>query len=103
MRNLHILLYLAQRHDVTLLTFTPEGGVIDRSRLEPLCRRIEILPAPVRSTSNRIPTLLTSSLPDMAWRLYSASMQERIDALLHQDFDAIHVEGIEMAPYALNA
>ncbi len=102
-RNLHILLYLAQRHDVTLLTFTPEGGIIDRSRLDSLSQA-EILPAPTRSSLDRFRTLLTSTQPDMAWRLHSPLMQERVRQLTTQDhFDAIHVEGIEMVPYSLLA
>ncbi len=102
-RNLHILLYLSQRHDVTLLTFAPEGGIIDRSRLDSLSQA-EILPAPTRSSLDRFRTLLTSTQPDMAWRLHSQSMQERVRQLTTQGhFDAIHVEGLEMLPYGLLA
>ena len=98
-RNLHILLHLAQRHDVTLLTFTPEGGSLDRSRLEPTLRA-EVRAAPTRSRLDRLRTLLTSGQPDMAWRLRSDQMWRRVEQLCRQEtFDAIHVEGIEMAPY----
>src|SRR5436190_19958185 len=70
-RNFHELRYLAQRHDVTLLTFTPEGGVVDKSRLGPMLRS-EILPAPMRSRTDRVRTLLSPGQADMAWRLRSA-------------------------------
>src|SRR5438132_2006402 len=102
-RNFHELQYLAQRHDVTLLTFTPEGGVIDRSRLGPMLNT-EILQAPVRSRYGRMKTLLSPGQADMAWRLRSTQMWDRVRQLVHeQDFDAVQVEGIEMAPYGLLA
>src|SRR5438876_195007 len=82
-RNLHILIYLSQRHDVTLLTFTPEGGVVDKSRLEAL-RHAEMLPAPTRSSLGRLRTLLTSTQPDMAWRLHSQAMRQRVRELTTQ-------------------
>ncbi len=103
-RNLHIVLYLAEHHRVTLLTFEPDGP-IDRSRLERVCDHVEILPAPTRTPLSRLKTLLTSPLPDMAWRLRTDAMMLRVQALCAQGspFDAIHIEGIEMAPYALAA
>jgi glycosyltransferase involved in cell wall biosynthesis len=43
-------------------------------------------------------------LPDMAWRLQSDAMAERLEELCSNSyFDAIHVEGIEMVPYGLLA
>jgi glycosyltransferase involved in cell wall biosynthesis len=102
-RNFHILQYLARRHAVTLLTFKPEED-IEESRIKSLCLRAEALPLPTRSTAERLQTLITSPLPDMAWRLHSNLMRERLTELCRQQpFDAIHVEGIEMAPYGLLA
>ncbi|MEO6458480.1 MAG: glycosyltransferase family 4 protein [Chloroflexia bacterium] len=102
-RNLHILLYLARRHKVTLLTFAPDGPV-EKSRLAEACEHVEILPPPIRTTAQRLKTLALSPLPDMAWRLHSDLMRERIRILTETTaFDAIHTEGIEMAPYALFA
>jgi glycosyltransferase involved in cell wall biosynthesis len=102
-RNFHILQYLARRHAVTLLTFEPEGE-IEESRIKSLCLRAEALPLPTRSTAERLQTLAASPLPDMAWRLHSNLMRERVTELCKQQhFDAIHVEGIEMAPYGLLA
>ncbi|MDQ3929566.1 MAG: glycosyltransferase family 4 protein [Chloroflexota bacterium] len=100
-RNLQILLYLAGKHRVTLLTFAPEWPG-EWSRLAALCEHVEVLPMPHRSTGDRLRTLLTSPLPDMAWRLHSREMQERIQEIAKQGFDATHIEGIEMAPYALS-
>ncbi|HEX9988251.1 MAG TPA: glycosyltransferase family 4 protein [Chloroflexia bacterium] len=102
-RNFHILQHLARRHTVTLLTFRPEGE-IEEARIKSLCLRAEALPLPTRSTAERLKTLMASPLPDMAWRLHSKPMRERVVELCRQDhFDAIHVEGIEMAPYGLLA
>ncbi len=102
-RNNQILLYLARRHKVTLLTFAPDGPV-DKSRLEAACEHVEILRLPVRSTAQRLKTLALSPLPDMAWRLHSSLMRECIRTLAETTaFDAIHTEGIEMVPYALLA
>lgn len=102
-RNFHILQYLARRHAVTLLTFKPEGE-IEESRINSLCLRAEALPLPSRSITARLKTLAASPLPDMAWRLHSNLMRERVTELCKQQhFDAIHVEGIEMAPYGLLA
>ena len=102
-RNVQILLYLASRHKVTLLTFEPDGPV-DKSRLEAACEHVEILPAPVRSKAQRLKTLASSPLPDMAWRLHSNLMRERVRTLVETTpFEAIHTEGMEMALYALLA
>jgi len=77
---------------------------MDKSRLERVCDHVEVLPAPARSAQQRLRTLLSSPLPDMAWRLRSDAMMARIlDLCKHTPFDAIHIEGIEMAPYALAA
>ncbi|HYP41629.1 MAG TPA: glycosyltransferase family 4 protein [Chloroflexia bacterium] len=102
-RNFHIVQYLARRHAVTLLTFRPEGE-IEEARIKSLCLRAEALPLPTRSTAARLKTLVSSPLPDMAWRLHSNHMRERVAELCRREqFDAIHVEGIEMAPYGLLA
>ncbi len=102
-RNLHIILYLARRHRVTLLTFAPDGET-SMACLKEACDYVEVLPAPSRSSLERLRTLLTSSLPDMAWRLRTDTMLARVRDLVSQTrFDAIHIEGIEMAPYALAA
>ena len=102
-RNLHILLYLAQRHDITLLTFTGTGAPLDTTRLGPVIRH-EIFPLPARSRLDRLGTLLRTNEPDMAHRLRSRPMHDRVKELaLSGSYNAVHVEGIEMAPYGLLA
>jgi glycosyltransferase involved in cell wall biosynthesis len=98
-RNLHILGYLASRHRVTLATFEP-GFPVDREPLEHACEQVIVLPPPRRSRRGRLGALAFSSLPDMAWRLSSGEMRHRLAQLVQREkFDAVHVEGIEMAPY----
>ena len=98
-RNLHILHYLAARHRVTLLTFEPDFPT-DREPLERACEQVIVLPAPSRTKRARLGVLAFSSLPDMAWRLSSEEMRRRLVQLVEREkFDAVHVEGIEMAPY----
>src|SRR4051812_31333604 len=56
-RNLHIAEYLAGKHEVSLLTFVPEGGAVSHERLGGL-RRAEVLRRPTRTRSERLRTLL---------------------------------------------
>jgi polysaccharide biosynthesis protein PslH len=102
-RNLHIARYLASTHRVTLLTFEADGPM-DTSHLSSVCDHVEVLPAPSRTFRQRLLRMATSPLPDMAWRFYSEAMWRRVEELSQDEpFDAIHVEGIEMAPYGLLA
>lgn len=102
-RNLQILLHLAQRHEVYLLTFASDGPM-EMERLQRVCKLAEALPHPTRSSVLRLQQLATTRLPDMAWRLHSTEMLERVTALCQEvPFDAVHIEGIEMATYGLLA
>jgi polysaccharide biosynthesis protein PslH len=102
-RNLPITEFLARRHEVTLLTFAPEGGDVYRERLGARCHA-EVLPRPTRTRGERLRTLLASRQPDMALRLRSERMRERVRELCRREgFDAVHAGGIEMAPCGLLA
>ena len=104
-RNVQITLHLARKHEVTLLTFDAGAGAgAEMYDLRTVCHRVEVLPAPARTNSQRLVRLIASSMPDMGWRLYSEAMWHRVEELCREEkFDAIHVEGIEMAPYGLYA
>jgi sugar transferase (PEP-CTERM/EpsH1 system associated) len=104
-RNAQITLYLARKHEVTLLTFeTGADAGAEIYDLRTVCHRVEVIPAPTRTSSERLIRMLASSMPDMGWRLYSETMWHRVEELCREEkFDAIHVEGIEMAPYGLHA
>jgi glycosyltransferase involved in cell wall biosynthesis len=102
-RNLQVLLHLAQRHEVYLLTFASDGPM-EMDRLRQVCALAEALPRPTRTGVLRLQQLATTRLPDMAWRLHSTEMLERVTALCREvPFDAVHIEGIEMATYGLLA
>jgi sugar transferase (PEP-CTERM/EpsH1 system associated) len=99
LRNYNLIAGLAQRHEVHLLSF----GKPSTSRGTPLnnlCRTVQIIPPPERSTLQRVQGLAFSRLPDMAQRLPSASFQAALDATLErEDPDVVEVEGIELAQY----
>jgi len=72
--------------------------------LREICERVEVWPAPARSRWQRLGALFTSCLPDMALRAYSPDFQRAfLDALAGTACDVVHVESIEMAPYAMAA
>ncbi|HOG47641.1 MAG TPA: glycosyltransferase, partial [Anaerolineae bacterium] len=101
LRNYNLLRYLAGRHEVSLLSFALPGTAPEHiAHLQGFCRAVATVPAPSRSTARRLLTLVTSSRPDMAWRLYSPAYTQALASLVSRErFDVLQVEGIEMAPY----
>ncbi len=103
LRNFHILRGLAADHEITLLSFLEPGQTADPHQIAPLivlCHHIETVPAPARSTGQRLRQLLTTRLPDMAHRLYSPAFADRLRHLLAANqFDVVQIEGIELARY----
>jgi len=104
-RNYNLLAGLARRHTVDLVTFLAPGtGEDSVDLLRPVCREIVTLPQPVRTMADRARDTVLSGLPDMALRLYTPQMLDRLGALIRRvqpSHDVIQVEGIEMAPYML--
>lgn len=106
LRNYHIVRGLAERHEVTLLSFLEAGQEMIVSPtavstpLHTLCQQIITVPVPPRTPTTRLRQLLTTRLPDMAHRLHSDPFNEKLVALLQQRpfFDIIQIEGIELAP-----
>lgn len=103
LRNYHIIRGLAERHEITLLSFLEENQTADPVAIAPLqrlCHHIETVPVPQRTTVTRLWQLASSRLPDMAHRLYSPVFEIALRKLLasHQ-FDVVQVEGIELARY----
>ncbi|MFQ5611322.1 MAG: glycosyltransferase [Anaerolineae bacterium] len=100
MRNFYLVAELAKRHDVSVLSFLEPDQVPDHGPLAGLCRWIETLPAPRRTTGRRLQQLLASTRPDMSWRLWSPDFQRRLAArLAAETFDVVQIEAIEMSPY----
>jgi glycosyltransferase involved in cell wall biosynthesis len=106
LRNWGILSNLARNHEVWLLSFVEPGA--DAQMLAPeltaACHEIATFPVPQRSIVDRLRQMVTSALPDMAWRLWSpdfaACMSEWV---ARNHFDIVQVEGIELARYVLSA
>jgi polysaccharide biosynthesis protein PslH len=107
LRNWGILSGLARNHEVWLLSFDEQAGDSAAAlapELQAACRQVAVFPVPGRSTSARLRTLVTSSLPDMAWRLWSPAFAARFNEWTSaQSFDVIQIEGIELARYALQS
>lgn len=112
LRNYNLLRYLAERHTVDLLTFHPASTLppselsLADSPLHRLCQRVDAVPEPQRTTRQRILDTLRSPLPDMALRLESPQMRQRIhewvlDPSTRTAYDVVQCEGIEVAQYGL--
>lgn len=101
LRNWGLLSGLARQHEVWLLSFA-ESGETPHPTLVGACARVEAMAAPRRTTVGRLRSLATSSLPDMAWRLWSPEFLARAQSWLAEAaFDVVQVEGIELARYGL--
>jgi sugar transferase (PEP-CTERM/EpsH1 system associated) len=101
LRNFNLVRELAKHHTVCVLTFLePDQNPADPGPLPELCRWVETVPAPTRSTARRLRQLALSRRPDMTWRLWSPEFNARLQAILQAEpFDVVEIEGIEMSPY----
>ena len=103
LRNFHIIKGLAQACDVSLLSFLEPGQTAVPAKIGPLtalCRRIETVPVPQRTTGKRLQQLLATRRPDMAHRLFSQAFNVRLLQMLQaEQFDVVQIEGIELARY----
>lgn len=99
LRNYNLIAGLSQRHQVHLLSFGDPVESRD-TPLHSLCASVQIVPAPQRTTGQRLKGLFFSRLPDMAQRLPSAQFRSALaDTLERLDPDIVEVEGIELAQY----
>ncbi len=98
-RNWGLVSSLAKQHRISLLTFANRPDQIS-SELRDCCSIISTARHPVRTHSQRLATMLGSSRADIADRLASPEFTTRLQDLLQfESFDAVHVEGLELAPY----
>lgn len=101
LRNFHIIRGLAERHEVTLLSFLEEGQTAVHAQVGPLaelCQRIEMVPLRPRSRNQRLRQFLFTRQPDMAQRLASQPFIARLQQVLAgEPFDVVQIEGIELA------
>jgi glycosyltransferase involved in cell wall biosynthesis len=103
LRNFHIIRGLAEACEVTLLSFLELGQTAVPHQIRPLailCKTIETVPVPQRTTGKRLQQLLTTRRPDMAHRLFSQPFTAKLLPLLQDEqFDIVQIEGIELARY----
>ncbi|MFO7632361.1 MAG: glycosyltransferase family 4 protein, partial [Caldilinea sp.] len=105
-RAYYVLRYLAQHHEVTLLSFvrtTDTPAAVEH--LRSFCTEVIAVPMD-RSFLKNVGYLLKSLVvnrPFIIERDASAAMMQRIDELAHAPvpFDAVHADQLWMAPYAL--
>ena len=103
-RTYNLIVNLAPRHEIHLLSFVNSPDDVERAApLQQYCQTIQAVPVPRRSSLKRLLTTLFSPLPDMALRLPSAEFRRKLAAFLEGErFDVVQVESIEMAPYAMD-
>lgn len=107
MRNWGLISRIAKQHEVWLLSFDEEatsvaGQTRDLAPLQAACTQIATFAVPRRHSQDRLRTLLTSSIPDMGWRLWVPAFAQKLEAWLTQNrFDIVQIEGIEMARYMM--
>ena len=100
-RNYNLIVQVARRHDVALLSFVHDA-LAGSGPLDEICSPLRTVRAPERSRGDRLRTLLTTRQPDMAHRLHSADFTAALRELVEaEEFDIIQVEGIELARYGL--
>ncbi|MDH4136984.1 MAG: glycosyl transferase family 1, partial [Anaerolineae bacterium] len=102
-RTYNMIVNLAPRHEIHLLSFVNSPDDVERAGpLHQHCQTIQVVPVLRRSSLKRLLTTLFSPLPDMALRLPSAEFRHKLAAHLESErFDVVQVESIEMAPYAM--
>ena len=109
-----IISALAPRHPISILSFdesaicnpqsaicNPQSAICNLQSAICHLQSAICLPAPPpRPPLRRLRDLLLTRRPDMALRLESPLFRQHLaDLLARQSFDAVHIEGIEMAPY----
>jgi len=102
LRNWGLISHLAARgHEISLLSFDEDGSE-PSSILRRTCAHLKRVPIPSRRAVDRLRTLATSSLPDMAWRLWSPEFRAALRMMVHEVRpDVVQVEGIELARYVV--
>lgn len=100
-RNFHLLKAAASAHRVDLISFAREGESLEGAApLLEMCGQVKLLPAPRRGGWSRLRALVASPEPDLAHRLPSAGFAATLRSMLERErYDAVQIEGIEMARY----
>lgn len=102
-RNWYILHYLVEElgASVQLMTFGEATGLLAAEALPPSVS-VTVVPVVSRPWRQRLTGLASSMRPDLADRLWTVEAHSRLVWLLLQDeFDLIHVGGLELGRYAV--
>ncbi|MGQ9928129.1 MAG: glycosyltransferase family 4 protein [Chloroflexaceae bacterium] len=105
LRIYHLLRGLAERHEVTLLTFAPDAAAVAAlAPLRAVCGVISVPGPPRRSLLQRGVTMLTAATPDMGLRNQAPAYAEALSRMLAaRRYDVVQAESIEMAGYLMQA
>ncbi len=99
-RIYHLARSLSRRHEVSILSYSEDGGLGDPSGLETFCRKVILVPRKVGEKRMRQLASLTSCRSFQLASHYSAKMQEAIEkAVRDLDVDVIVVEFSQMAGF----
>lgn len=106
-RVYHVLQYLVERHEVTLVAFTRESDTPEAvAHVRSLCPSCHLVPMQ-RSRLNDVFALLRSLLTAKPFTILRDERAEMLAMLSHltryNSFDAIHADQLSMAQYALHA
>jgi sugar transferase (PEP-CTERM/EpsH1 system associated) len=102
LRNYNLIAGLAARHEIDLLSVHDSPHMPPGTPLDRLCRRIAVVAVSARSSVRRAIDTLLSPWPDMGLRLWSPQFTAQLHAWLADGrYDAIQIEGIELARYGL--
>lgn len=87
-------------HEITLVGFHDDSVPVAWTPLPTYCKHIETVLPPQRRMSDRLRALFLSAQPDLAGRLESAALREKLAGVLNAStFDIVQFQGLEMAIY----
>ncbi len=102
LRNYNIIRGLAERHQISLLSYREGEEEPDWQQIKPLvdlCEQIDTVPQPrQRTTSRRLLQMVTTKAPDLALRMKNTRFDITLRRILSErSFDIVQVEGVELA------
>lgn len=101
LRNWGWIRELAPHHEVHLFTLLIDGQAAHLPAVQAQVASVTAVPQLHRTSLTRVRQLLSSTTPDLALRLWSPAVCDRLAAVLGgQPFDVVQVEGLELLPYA---
>jgi glycosyltransferase involved in cell wall biosynthesis len=104
-KTYYVLKYLAQKHDLTLVSFIRDSDKAEHIRhLESLCQRVITVPIQ-RSALQDVQFLLKSLATGQPWMMLRderpAMKQVLLELAAQEHFDVVHADQLNMGQYAL--